>query len=33
MKGNTIHAKKAIQAASNAFEKWSMMDYKKSKVV
>lgn len=29
MKGNTIHAKKAIQAASNAFEKWSMMDYRK----
>jgi 1-pyrroline-5-carboxylate dehydrogenase len=29
MKGNTTHAKKAIQAASNAFEKWSMMDYRK----
>jgi len=29
MKGNSIHAKNAIQAASNAFEKWSMMDYRK----
>jgi len=29
MKGNTTHAKKAIQAASNAFEKWSMIDYRK----
>jgi len=29
MKGNTTHAKKAIQAASNAFEKWSIMDYRK----
>lgn len=29
MKCNTTHAKKAIQAASNAFEKWSIMDYRK----
>jgi 1-pyrroline-5-carboxylate dehydrogenase len=28
MKGNSTHAKKAIQAAIRAFEKWSMMDYK-----
>ncbi|RPI81336.1 MAG: hypothetical protein EHM34_08770, partial [Nitrosopumilales archaeon] len=29
VKGNSAHAKKAIQAASIAFEKWSMMDYRK----
>lgn len=29
VKGNSDHAKKAIQAASIAFEKWSMMDYRK----
>lgn len=28
-KGNSTHAKKAIQAANNAFEKWSIIDYKK----
>lgn len=28
MKGNSTHAKKAIQAATRAFEKWSMMDYR-----
>src|SRR6185312_6713014 len=27
-KGNSIHAKRAIQAASKAFEKWSSVDYK-----
>jgi 1-pyrroline-5-carboxylate dehydrogenase len=29
VKGNSTHAKKAIQAAVIAFEKWSMMDYRK----
>lgn len=29
VKGNSTHAKKAIQAAGIAFEKWSMMDYRK----
>lgn len=29
VKGNSTHAKKAIHAASIAFEKWSMMDYRK----
>ncbi|HEY9398682.1 MAG TPA: aldehyde dehydrogenase family protein [Nitrososphaeraceae archaeon] len=28
-KGNSTHAKKAIQVANNAFEKWSIIDYKK----
>lgn len=28
-KANSTHAKKAIQAATNAFENWSIMDYKK----
>jgi 1-pyrroline-5-carboxylate dehydrogenase len=28
-KGNSAHAKEAIHAANNAFEKWSMIDYKK----
>jgi len=27
-KGNSIHAKRAIRAASKAFEKWSSVDYK-----
>ena len=27
-KGNSMHAKRAIQAASKAFEKWSSVDYK-----
>lgn len=29
MKGNSTHAKNAIKAANLAFEKWSMMDYRK----
>ena len=28
-KANSAHAKKAIQAAMNAFENWSIIDYKK----
>ena len=32
-KGSPSDAKKSIQAANNAFEKWSKMDYEESKVV